>query len=589
MWNVTLKCLLLSISLPLFTAIDFLKEASDVYSFVAEDQEFPIDVYDDLNLEHILADDRMATLLPNLSEYCRTDFTRLSVGMSNLRRGMANDFEQKVIPRLIDAAGKVEPGILKGHVNFFGMVYECNEINYEFTDSARPFRGQYVRLRLNANFANYSKCQTGYAMDFCLPYDCTTEDLLQTFRKMFEYKGPGYYSSPVCSVSRLNEESPLNYQSYIIIGIMSVVVLLCLCASLYDAFILPYRSPLHVDSFLLSCFRAFSSYTIVGEIMDTKSAKKPGQISQLHCMRFFSMCWVICGHSFGALIGLTDNPVDIFAVIGSFGGQVLVNSYYSVDTFFFQSGLLLSFLWFRAYRKNPKLIESCVFYSSHILHLLFGLKTLVIILFYVIPHYPVLMGVSPENLGQCSDKFWYPDVLWNFLYVNNIVGLKEPCYIVSWYLATDMQMYIFAPLLIIPYTINERFGVVFSLLILTLSTLTNFFTVLLYHFPPSNFFLGWQDPTAPEDATKYVLLIYNAAWIRCQVYIIGFVLGYYLQKTPKLRISRVFNLAGWVLTIGMVVAVTLPIRHWSLGQPMALGSRAAYSALSRIGWGLSLW
>ncbi|KAI6186685.1 Acyltransferase [Aphelenchoides besseyi] len=362
----------------------------------------------------------MATLLPNLSEYCRTDFTRLSIGIRNLRNGMANDFEQKVIPRLIDATGKVGPGLLKGHVNFFGMIYECNEINYEFTDSARPFRGQYVRLHLNANFANYSKCQRGYAMDFCLPYDCTTKDLLQTFRKIFEYKAPGYHSSPVCSVSRLNEESPLNFQSYIIIGIMSVIVLLCLCASLYDAFVLPYRSPLHTDSFALSCFRAFSSYTIVGEIMDTSSAKKPGQISQLHCMRFFSMCWVICGHSFSALIALTDNPVDIFAVLGTFGGQVLVNSYYSIRSFF-QSGLLLSFLWFRAYRKNPKVVTSAPTWIMFYVHRFLRLSPAY---FMAIMFYTYICLIMQ----------------WNFLYINNIVGLKEPCYIVSWYLATDMQM-----------------------------------------------------------------------------------------------------------------------------------------------------
>jgi hypothetical protein len=109
---------------------------------------------------------------------------------------------------------------------------------------------------------------------------------------------------------------------------------------------------------LLACFRSFSSYTIIGEILNTSSAKKPGQISQLHCMRFFSMCWVIFGHTMGVFLGITWNAYDVVESIGSLGGQLVANAYYAVDTFFFQAGLLLSFLWFRAFKRNPKLITS---------------------------------------------------------------------------------------------------------------------------------------------------------------------------------------------------------------------------------------
>lgn len=109
----------------------------------------------------------------------------------------------------------------------------------------------------------------------------------------------------------------------------------------------------------------------------------------------------------------------------------------------------------------------------------------------------------------------------------------------SWYLATDMQMYIFAPLLILPFTINATFGIAVSLIVLILSTLANFFEVIIYHFPPSDFGFGWKDPKMTVEFTEYTRLIYNAAWIRCQVYIIGFLLGYFLHRTPKLKISRV--------------------------------------------------
>jgi hypothetical protein len=99
------------------------------------------------------------------------------------------------------------------------------------------------------------------------------------------------------------------------------------------------------------------------------------------------------GHTMGAFLILTcefllhliltcflivwfeGNIADVFEVVGSFGGQILVNSYYAVDTFFFQSGLLLSFLWFRAYSRNPKRVTSlsswAMFYVHRVLRLFF--------------------------------------------------------------------------------------------------------------------------------------------------------------------------------------------------------------------------
>ena len=41
------------------------------------------------------------------------------------------------------------------------------------------------------------------------------------------------------------------------------------------------------------------------------------------------------------------------------------------------------------------------------------------------------------------------------------------------------------------------------------------------------------------DYTKYTLLIYNAPWIRCQIYIIGILTGFLLQMKKKLTIPWV--------------------------------------------------
>ena len=92
--------------------------------------------------------------------------------------------------------------------------------------------------------------------------------------------------------------------------------------------------------------------------------------------------------------------------------------------------------------------------------------------------------------------------------------------------------------------------------------------------------------------------------IRCQVYIMGFVVGYFMHKTARLRMSKVSGgdgggddrrsrlqlvcLLGWTATVGVVAAITVPMRDWTLGDEMALGARAVYSALNRVGWAAAL-
>lgn len=118
----------------------------------------------------------------------------------------------------------------------------------------------------------------------------------------------------------------------------------------------------------------------------------------------------------------------MFEVIGTFGGQILVNSFYAVDTFFFQSGLLLSFLWFRAYKRNPKRVTAVsswvMFYVHRILRLSPAYFMVIAFYTFVYTHFvaqlPLFFGV-PGRMGECKTKYWY-----NFLYINNIVGVKDP-------------------------------------------------------------------------------------------------------------------------------------------------------------------
>lgn len=85
---------------------------------------------------------------------------------------------------VIDSSGKPMPGILRGHATFVGLISQCENIKYEYTDTSRKFRGQYIRVAMNQNFKNYSEdCKSAFfSWDLCFPYSCTKKDLLTFFR-----------------------------------------------------------------------------------------------------------------------------------------------------------------------------------------------------------------------------------------------------------------------------------------------------------------------------------------------------------------------------------------------------------------------
>lgn len=70
-------------------------------------------------------------------------------------------------------------------------------------------------------------------------------------------------------------------------------------------------------------------------------------ISTIHGLRAFSMAWVILGHTCIVVFKYSDNMEYRKVVQRRFLFQTIQNGAFSVDTFFFMGGLLVSFLYFR--------------------------------------------------------------------------------------------------------------------------------------------------------------------------------------------------------------------------------------------------
>ena len=63
---------------------------------------------------------------------------------------------------------------------------------------------------------------------------------------------------------------------------------------------------------------SFSLYKNIREIFTVGSTKKSGQIGTLHCIRFFSICWVVQGHVLGIGSSITSKILDYIGLFGKF-------------------------------------------------------------------------------------------------------------------------------------------------------------------------------------------------------------------------------------------------------------------------------
>ncbi|CAD5223902.1 unnamed protein product [Bursaphelenchus okinawaensis] len=522
-----------------------------------------------------------------ISSECRTDMKRMQNSILMLFLGKMDEFTGKVIS-VLDSGGKPGAGLTKLNTVFEGIKDACLEIEHYFHDSERPFRGQFVKAELSYLDANRTgRCdnrQMNFFWDLCLPESCTHADLMLMLGSNTTIFKKTFYTH-LCDVHLLAEKEPnWNYQSYITLGYMALLTGLVVIASLIDV-VLSEDSKKTGGAYFISSFSIFNN---ISEIMKVKK-NKVGQINQLHGIRFLSMCWIIMGHSLMISSFLSANLLDALQSTKKWTIMIPALSYYAVDTFFFQSGFLLGFLWFRGYDKSPKAVTSVSSWILFYVHRFFRLSPAyyIVIAFYTFVFSQLdVMVKSPMFLGSPSDKLSSCPTLWqyNLLYINNFMFDSNPCYIVSWYLATDMQLYIAAPLLIVPFLLSKPLGYFVSSALLIGSTAFTFTVTFIHKLAPYNFDFGATDPETDWTRDDFEKWMYNPPWTRCQPYIVGFLLGYVMHNRLKVKLNKIVLLIGWILVFAAIFAVYYPIKDWVGGEPMDLIPRSLYASLSRLAW-----
>ncbi|XP_067685689.1 O-acyltransferase like protein-like [Haliotis asinina] len=329
---------------------------------------------------------------------------------------------------------------------------------------------------------------------------------------------------------------------------------------------------------ILLCFSAVSN----GEkILSVK--RSPASISCLNGIRVLSMSWVILGHTFLNLITNVENGADLLPITKSFSFQVIMNGTLSVDTFFFLSGLLVTYLFLKETEKAGGLkVKHMVMYYVHRYLRLTPVYAYVIFVYtFVVPY--LVDGptwTSPTDKASCENNWWI-----NMLYINNLLRADQMCIAWSWYLANDMQFYFVAPVVLIPLALSLQVKNTFARKVLKLTGICVALACIIIGIACT----GYYSYHNFQDITGVFLHVYIKPWCRIGPFAIGMLVGYLIQtKKSEIKISPFMQGLGWVLAVAVAGLCTLLTYDDTKGPGWGIDGRTAFDTLFRPVWALVL-
>ncbi|XP_033361153.1 nose resistant to fluoxetine protein 6-like [Bombus vosnesenskii] len=297
-----------------------------------------------------------------------------------------------------------------------------------------------------------------------------------------------------------------------------------------------------------------------------------------HGIKVLGMLWIILAHLIMYGLNTMANKSHLYLMIDEVPARMIFNTTFLVDTFFFMSGFLTSYIFLKKHQKMervPSIIERVNMFLQIIMKRYIRLTPayFVVILIAILnftwhDHVSALLPFEHPS-AKCS-KYWWT----NILYINNFYHWDDLCLTWSWYLPNDMQFFVFGNFLLILSSTHYNIAIglgVFSL-VSSIESVAYVGYTLNY------------EPTLDEQY-KTLTYVYIRPWCRISPYLIGMATCHLLSKCNyELRLSKKFLVLGWTLAILCNCSILFtPVNHNT-----SLNLVVLYLALSRTGWALGI-
>ncbi|KAJ8922576.1 hypothetical protein NQ315_007606 [Exocentrus adspersus] len=425
----------------------------------------------------------------------------------------------------------------------------------------------------NENKATQKDSTGVYMLAVCRPNGCTAQDYNAMLSNTVDL--PIYAQSLFQDISCQTIETNTKYKTedIVTLTIFSIVIALMIFSTLYDVFLYKTGSkPFHP---LMISFSVLSNGRKLLHISRHSTSKE--QIEIFHGIRVISMIWIVSGHGFVMWqYGFVINAEKVDAWQKQMYAVYITAGPFAVDTFFFMSGFLLAFQYFKG--KTKSLAQQLLAVPRNIIHRYLRLTPAMLMIYLVTISIFMHMGSGPAwnlmNQGTVDvcKKHWARF----FFYIQNYYDdFQQICLIQTWYLSADMQLFLIAPIFLIPLSIQlKKMG--FKIVMVELLILN-----IIWTFLPIILKLNYKQFNLKHPFDTHSRLIN---------YFIGIMLGLFMRvkiDKPFLYIIKeglrpIVSLATWIVILLGMTATFICYRDEELHH--GYDSQTVYNALMRPAW-----
>ena len=199
------------------------------------------------------------------------------------------------------------------------------------------------------------------------------------------------------------------------------------------------------EKILLATLLSFSVYKNGKNLFNTSAAQS--SIECINGIRVLSMVWILWTHTYLIPIKETFTFVKEFMfTVEEMGFQFILNGWVLVDTFFLVGAMLTTYTNFQRMAKN----EGQINVLQQILNRFFRFwptVAMTVMLMFIIPSTmsgPLWKEYFDVQVDKCYNKWWA-----TLTFINNWLDESEMCLLHTWYLAADIQLFIFSFVFII--------------------------------------------------------------------------------------------------------------------------------------------
>ncbi|CAG9762946.1 unnamed protein product [Ceutorhynchus assimilis] len=478
---------------------------------------------------------------------CGGDFTTRNVSDACTNQMQAVCDNREILLEMSDAWSKLPyTGMIRSTKQDWGSFDQCINIDYQPPIGLRVL-GKYCLngIAIPTEIRPNLTINDVYLLSYCVPDSCSASDLANL---IFNASSQTIISNLINDIycSTKESDSTIDTSGIIVAVIFCFLLLISTLATALD--VLSHTGQLKIKHPSLTAFSLFTNGRKLSQITYTNGSSD--QILVIHGLKVISMMWIMAAHAAGAFGVLPIFNEDEGKQFQTKSYSVYLQAaYLGVDTFFFISGFLLAFQYFKGPAKKPLIVQVASL-PGIALHRYLRV-TPVVLMFYLFTTFlmkyigsgPLKPAISTYYTEPCKENWWAV-----FLYIQNYYNPTDLCWTHLWYLSADWQLFLIG--LVIMVAMAWQLKRNFKHLMMGMAVLNGLFLLL-------PIYSKLQFPDFDEMNEEY------DTHSKLVTYFMGVTLGCYLrtQKDKPYFFRKGWNISMWLLSLITLFACTIVLNE----------------------------